>query len=48
MVCDPVDGGGGYRGRGRPHEKDHIDAIQAFIEGRGIGEVSAHDLDWAR
>jgi hypothetical protein len=48
MPCDPVDGRGRGAGWGRPHEKDHIDAIQASLKGLGIGEVAAHDLDSGR
>jgi hypothetical protein len=48
MPCDPVDGGGRGAGWGRPHQKDHIDAVQASLKGLGFGEVAAYDLDSGR
>ena len=45
---DPLESGSDGVRRGNPHQEYRIDAIQAWIEGLGVSEISAHHFDVRR
>ena len=45
VLRDPLQSGSDSGGRGGPHQEHRIDAIQAFIQGLGKSEISAHHLN---